>query len=152
MKRYRPYIVQFFCITVLTIIGVLNIIEADYLRALTSAIYVFVCVQVVFAGYRFANLSSTLKSLSEANTVLQEELDEVYKERDAAIRRKQELECSSEHSRQDSIRWRDEKNKAEKECNKLRQENRHLQAEIERLHPTPRIDTSTRGSYLNNKR
>ena len=152
MKKYKPFIVPFFCIAVLTVIGVIHIIEADYLTALTSALYVFVCVQVVFEGYRFANLSSTLKSLIEANTALQEELDEVYKERDAAIRRKQELECSSEHSRRDSIRWRDEKNKAEKECNKLRQENRHLQAEIERLHPTPRIDTSTRGSYLNNNR
>ncbi len=70
MKKYKPFIVQFFCIAVLTVIGVIHIIEAEYLRALASALYVFVCVQVVFEGYRFANLSSTLKSLSEANTAL----------------------------------------------------------------------------------
>ena len=50
MKLQRKYILQYLCILVLAAIGVMNIIEADYLRALTSAIYVFICVQVVVAG------------------------------------------------------------------------------------------------------
>ena len=49
MKLQRKYILQYLCILVLAAIGVMNIIEADYLRALTSAIYVFICVQVVVA-------------------------------------------------------------------------------------------------------
>lgn len=143
MKLQRKYILQYLCILVLAAIGVMNIIEADYLRALTSAIYVFICVQVVVAGYRFAELGKALDNLSKTNNDLHDELDEVYEERDKAIRRRQELECSSERSRQDSLRWRDEKNKIEKECNRLRQENRHLTVEIERLNPKPRPDTSS---------
>ena len=143
MKLQRKYILQYLCILVLAAIGVMNIIEADYLRALTSAIYVFVCVQVVVAGYRFADLGRLLDIANNTNKELHDELDEVYEERDKAIRRLRELECSSERSRQDSLRWRDEKNKTEKECNRLRQENRHLTAEIERLNPKPRPDTSS---------
>ena len=143
MKAQRKYILQYLCILVLAAIGVMNIIEADYLRALTSAIYVFVCVQVVVAGYRFADLGRLLDIANNTNKELHDELDEVYEERDKAIRRLHELECSSERSRQDSLRWRDEKNKTEKECNRLRQENRHLTAEIERLNPKPRPDTSS---------
>ena len=143
MKAQRKYILQYLCILVLAAIGVMNIIEADYLRALTSAIYVFVCVQVVVAGYRFADLGRLLDIANNTNKELHDELDEVYEERDKAIRRLRELECSSERSRQDSLRWRDEKNKTEKECNRLRQENRHLTAEIERLNPKPRPDTSS---------
>ena len=143
MKLQRKYILQYLCILVLAAIGVMNIIEADYLRALTSAIYVFVCVQVVVAGYRFADIGRLLAIANNTNKDLHDELDEVYEERDKATRRLHELECSSERSRQDSLRWRDEKNKIEKECNKLRQENRHLTAEIERLNPKPRPDTSS---------
>jgi len=143
MKLQRKYILQYLCILVLAAIGAMNIIEADYLKALTSAIYVFVCVQVVVAGYRFADLGRLLDIANNANKELHDELDEVYEEHDKAIRRLHELECSSERSRQDSLRWRDEKNKIEKECNRLRQENRRLTAEIERLNPKPRPDTSS---------
>ena len=107
MKLQRKYILQYLCILVLAAIGVMNIIEADYLRALTSAIYVFICVQVVVAGYRFADLGRLLDIANNTNKELHDELDEVYEERDKAIRRRQELECSSERSRQDRLRWRD---------------------------------------------
>lgn len=147
MKFQRKYILQYLCIMVLAAIGVMNIIEADYLRALTSAIYVFICVQVVMAGYRYADIGKMLDNVTKTNAELHDELDEVYAERDKALRRQRELECSSEHSRQDSLRWRDEKNKLEKEVNKLRQENRHLTAEVERLNPHPPVGTSTQGSY-----
>ena len=126
----------------------MNIIEADYLRALTSAIYVFICVQIVIAGYRFADLGRLLENASTTNKELHDELDELYEQRDAALRRQRELEALAERNRQDSIKWRNEENKVEKECNRLRQENRHLSAEVERLNPQPKADTSTRGSYL----
>ena len=148
MKAHRKYILHYLCILVLAAIGVMNIIEADYLRALTSAIYVFICVQVVYAGYRFADLGHLIDNANAVNKDLHDELDEVYEQRDAALRRQRELEALAERNRQDSIKWRDEKNKVEKECNRLRQENRHLSAEVERLNPQPKVDTSTRGSYL----
>ena len=143
MKLQRKYILQYLCILVLAAIGVMNVIEADYLRALTSAIYVFICVQIVFAGYRFADLGHLLDNANTVNKDLHDELDEVYEQRDAALRRQRELEALVERNRQDSIKWRDEKNKIEKECNRIRQENRHLTAEIERLNPKPRPDTSS---------
>ena len=143
MKLQRKYILQYLCILVLAAIGVMNVIEADYLRALTSAIYVFICVQIVFAGYRFADLGHLLDNANTVNKGLHDELDEVYEQRDAALRRQRELEALVERNRQDSIKWRDEKNKIEKECNRIRQENRHLTAEIERLNPKPRPDTSS---------
>ena len=143
MKLQRKYILQYLCILVLAAIGVMNIIEADYLRALTSALYVFICVQIVFAGYRFADLGHLLDNANAVNKDLHDELDEVYEQRDAALRRQRELEALAGRNRQDSIKWRDEKNKIEKECNRLRQENRHLSAEIERLNPKPRPDTSS---------
>ena len=143
MKAQRKYILQYLCILVLAAIGVMNIIEADYLRALTSAVYVFICVQVVYAGYRFADLGHLIDNANAVNKDLHDELDEVYEQRDAALRRQRELEALAERNRQDSIKWRDEKNKIEKECNRLRQENRHLTAEIERLNPKPRPDTSS---------
>lgn len=143
MKLQRKFILQYLCILVLAAIGVMNIIEADYLRALTSAIYVFICVQIVFAGYRFADLGHLLDNASKTNKELHDELDEVYEQRDAALRRQRELEALCERNRQDSIRWRDEKNKVEKECNRLRQENRHLSAEVERLNSQPKVDTSS---------
>ena len=143
MKLQRKYILQYLCILVLAAIGVMNVIEADYLRALTSAIYVFICVQIVFAGYRFADLGHLLDNANTVNKDLHDELDEVYEQRDAALRRQRELEALVERNRQDSIKWRDEKNKIEKECNRIRQENRHLTAEIERLNSKPRPDTSS---------
>ena len=143
MKAHRKYILQYLCILVLAAIGVMNVIEADYLRALTSAVYVFICVQVVYAGYRFADLGHLIDNANAVNKDLHDELDEVYEQRDAALRRQRELEALAERNRQDSIKWRDEKNKIEKECNRLRQENRHLTAEIERLNPKPRPDTSS---------
>lgn len=133
MKAQRKYILQYLCILVLAAIGMMNIIEADYLRALTSALYVFVCVQVVYAGYRYSDLARLLDNASATNKELHDELDEVYEQRDAALRRQRELETLAERNRQDSIKWRDEKNKIEKECNRIRQENRHLSAEVERL-------------------
>ena len=143
MKAQRKYILQYLCILVLAVIGVMNVIEADYLRALTSAVYVFICVQVVYAGYRFSDLGHLIDNANAVNKDLHDELDEVYEQRDAALRRQRELEALAERNRQDSIKWRDEKNKVEKECNRLRQENRHLTAEIERLNPKPRPDTSS---------
>lgn len=133
MKKHRPFIVQYLCIIALAVIGVMNIYEAEWLRALTSAIYVFICVQVVWAGYRYGDIGNILNNLMQTNKALQEELDELYEQRDAAIREQHRFEGLSENNRRDSLRWRNEKNAIEKELNKVRQENRHLEAEIKRL-------------------
>ena len=133
MKKHRPFIVQYLCIIALAVIGVMNIYESEWLRALTSAIYVFICVQVVWAGYRYGDIGNILNNLMQTNKALQEELDELYEQRDAAIREQHRFEGLSENNRRDSLRWRNEKNAIEKELNKVRQENRHLEAEIKRL-------------------
>ena len=124
---------QYLCIIALAAIGVMNIYEAEWLRALTSAIYVFICVQVVWAGYRYGDIGNILNNLTQTNKALQEELNELYEQRDAAIREQHRFEGLSENNRRDSLRWRNEKNAIEKELNKVRQENRHLEAEIKRL-------------------
>lgn len=110
----------------------MNIIIADYLRALTSAIYVFICVQVVVSGYRFAELGKMLDNAVKTNESLNDELNEVYKERDEARRQLEKAKFISERSAKDVTRIRNEKNKLEKEINALRKENRHLTAMMER--------------------
>lgn len=116
----------------------MEIIIADYLRALTSVIYVFICVQVVVSGYRFAELGKMLDNAVKINKSLNDELDKVYEERDEARRQLEKAKLSSEHSAKDVTRLRDEKKKLEKEINALRKENRHLTAMMERTNQPSR--------------
>lgn len=127
------YIPQYLCTLVLAAIVMMNIIKADYLRALTSAIYVFICVLTMFVICRYEDLTKTFDELKKKNVVIHDELYCLRKDLEKVLRRHRELECLGEQNRQDNIRLRNEKNAIEKEANKIRQENRHLEAEIERL-------------------